>query len=241
MFAFIGVDDTDSNKEKVGGTGKGTGKVARKIAEVLLEEGYRVMWVLRHQMLRSGEISAPGNNSSKSITIIVNSREGAERALGIAADIVRELAAPDSNAGLALLVGMPPYEALCLAHRIRVELVSTDEVLRIAGACGVRAIPLLGDGSGVIGAFAAAVLASTGNDGRVLDIPGKRFREIRNRFVLVRELLEQGIAEVLSLDGVRLSDDEEVFVDRVKPVLRKFRPVLYVERAGPVWRAAKVE
>ncbi len=216
--------------------------MAREAARALLKAGYSVLWVLRHQMLKSDEISTPGNNSSKSITLRVGSREDAEHAFSIATDVVRELAAPDSNAGLALLVGTPPpHEALRLARRAKEEFVSVDEVLRVAGTCGIRVIKLLGNGAGVVGAFAAAVLASTGSDGRVLDIPATGIRELKDEFVSVKKLLELGVAEVRSLDGVRLSGHEVVALGKAKPVLRGFKPVLYVERVGLAWLAVKVE
>lgn len=242
MLAFIGIDDTDARKEKVSGTGKGTGRVAREAAKALLKAGYSVLWVLRHQMLKSGRISTPGNNSSKSVTLKVKSREDAENALRIAADVVRELAAPDSNAGLALLVGTPPPdEALHLARKAKREFVSVDEVLRVANACGIHVIKLLGSGSGVVGAFAAAVLASTGSDGRVLDIPTTGIRELKEEFVPVKKLLELGVAEVRSLEGVKLGEREVVALGKAKPVLRGFKPVLYVERVGLAWLAVRVE
>ncbi len=242
MLAFIGIDDTDARKGKVSGSGRGTGRVAREAAKALLNAGYEVLWVLRHQMLKSDRISTPGNNSSKSVTLKVKSRREVEHALRITTDIVRELAAPDSNAGIALLVGTPPPgEALRLAMRAKKEFVSLNEVLRVASACGIRIIKLLGNGSGVVGAFAAAVLASTGNDGRVLDIPSTRIRELKDEFIPVKRLTELGVAEVRSLDGVRLSEHEVVALGKAKPVLRGFKPVLYVERVGLAWLAVKVE
>ncbi|MEB3691911.1 MAG: hypothetical protein G5Z42_01115 [Caldisphaeraceae archaeon] len=242
ILAFIGIDDTDTRKGKVSGAGKGTGRVAREAAKALLNAGYRVLWVLRHQMLKSERISTPGNNSSKSVTLEVKSREEAERALRIVTDVVRKLAAPNSNAGLALLIGVPPSgKALHLAMKAKKEFVSLDEVLRVANACDIHAIKLLGNGSGIIGAFAAAVLASTGNDGRVLDIPSTGIRELKDEFVLVKKLLDLGVAEVRSLDGVKLSEHEVVALGKAKPVLRKFKPVLYVKRVGLDWLAVKVE
>ncbi len=242
MLAFIGIDDTDAKTIKASATGKGTGKVAREAANALLDAGYSVLWVLRHQMLKSEKIDTPGNNSSKSVTLRVNSLRDALHALAIVARLVKNIASPESNAGLALLVGSPPpYDALRLAIKAKNELVSINEVLSIASNCGVRIINLLGNGSGIIGAFAAAVLASTGNDGRVLDIPSKDIRRLREKVVPVGRLLESGVAEVRSLDGVRLSAHEVVALGRAKPVLRGFKPVLYVEKVGSIWHAVKVE
>jgi len=242
MLTFIGIDDTDTRKEKVSGTGRGTGRVAREAARALLNAGYDVLWVLRHQMLKSERISTPGNNSSKSVTLKVRSREDAEHALRIVTNVVQVLAAPDSNAGLALLVGTPPpSKALYLAVKAKRELVGLNEVLRVASIYGIRVIKLLGNGSGIVGAFAAAVLASTGNDGRVLDIPSTGIRNLKDELIPVKKLLELGVAEVRRLDGAKLGEHEVIKLGNVKPVLRDFKPVLYVERAGLAWQAVKIE
>ncbi|MEB2793273.1 MAG: hypothetical protein G5Z42_01740 [Caldisphaeraceae archaeon] len=242
MLAFIGIDDTDVRKEKVSGAGKGTGRVAREAAKTLLNAKYSVLWVLRHQMLEPEKLNISSNNSSKSITLEVKSQEEAEHALRIVTDVVRELAAPESNAGLALLIGVPPSaKALHLAMKAKNEFVNLDEVVRVADACDIRIIKLLGDGSGIVGAFAAAVLASTGNDGRVLDISSGEIRELKDKSVPVKKLLDLGVAEVRSLNNIKLDEHEVVTLGKAKPVLRGFKPVLYVKRVGLDWLAVKVE
>ena len=193
-------------------------------------------------MLRAERLNISSNNSSKSITLEVKSREEAENALRVVTDIIRKLATHDSNAGLALLVGTPPSsEALQLAIKVKKEFVNPDEILRVASTCDIHIIKLLGNGSGIVGAFAAAVLASTGNDGRVLDIPLTGIRELRDKFVSVKKLLDLGVAEVRSLGDVKLSEHEVVALRKAKPVLRGFKPVLYVERVGLGWLAVKIE
>ncbi len=82
--------------------------------------------------------------------------------------LVAEKSGPESNPGLALLLDSPPPDPLvALAERICRERVSIEEVYKAAEAHGVELWELGGAGSGVIGAFAAAVLSSVGMAERV--------------------------------------------------------------------------
>ncbi len=242
LLAFIGIDDTDSRKAKARGSGRGTGRVAREAARELMITGFKVLWVLRHQMINRELVNTPGNNSSKSVTIEVGDYLEATQALDIVESVVKDLASPDSNAGVALCVTTPPPpKALRLAEEIRERLVGIDEVEEVADECGIELRALAGDGSGVIGAFAASVLAATGNDGRVLDIPSTGIRGFRNSVLSVADILRLGVAEVRSIDGYVLRVEELVRTEEFKPVLRGFKPVLYVRRVGGEWVAVKVE
>jgi len=242
MLAFVGIDDTDAKEAGARGSGRGTGRVAREAACELIKAGFKVRWVLRHQLVSREFVRTPGNNSSKSITLEVCDEAEALDALNVVESVVRELSSPESNAGIALCTATPPPpKALKLAEGVKVRLVSIDEVYRAAEECGVELRPVLGDGSGVVGAFAAAVLAATGNDGRVLDIPATGLRRYKGMTLSVAELLKLGISEVRSTEGRVLRPEEVVRAEDLKPVMRCFKPVLYVRREGGVWVAVRVE
>ncbi len=240
-MTFIGIDDTDAKGIKVKGSRRGTGRVARAVADELMSLGFDVLWILRHQMFKSSLIRTPGNNSAKSVTIAATSIEDAKRAFDVAVKAVGELAAPDSDAGVALLVGTPSVEALSLARRIQGEYVELTKVLETAERSGVSVARIGNEGMGIIGAFAASVLASTGNDGRVLDIPSSKLRDVRNLQIQVKEVHELGIADVRSVEGEVLDEDEMLMAEELKPVLRGFRPVLYVKKVGRAWMTVRVE
>ncbi len=234
---FIGIDDTDP---KMGNPGQkiGTGQVARKIAKVLMDQGMNVLWVTRHQLAKLRSIRYSTNNSSKAITLLIRSKNELNEIIDIVTEYVNNMSYPDSNSGIAINEYVnPPTDLLRLASKTKRFFVKKCEIYEAVNKRNIKLIPLKGDGSGVIGAFASSILASTGNDGRIIDIPKTNIREIRNKFIKVKDLLKLGINVVKSLDNKIIISDEVIYIDKLRPKLENFNLVLYVKRDDDIWRA----
>jgi len=152
---------------------------------------------------------------------------------------VKELRVPESNTGVVLLNGQVSRKAIELAMRIKKFKIEKSEVLEIAENEGIQLFEIGGNGQGIIGAFAAAVLASTGNDGRYLDIGG-----IRNLKGIMRAsdlLSSKGVDQIKSIDNNIVDPNELILVEKVRPKRENFKAILYVrKRADGVWEPVKM-
>jgi len=141
----------------------------------------------------------------KPLTISIDRREESNKILEKTVRIVDKLAASNSNAGVALsFKSPPPDELLQIALKVRRKLVSRKEIIEAADKHSITLLQLRGDGSGIIGVFAASILASTGNDGRILDMPMKNIRRIENVKLKVGKILNLGILKVKTISGETL-------------------------------------
>jgi len=68
VLLFLGIDDTDAKVKVVRGSKLGTGRVARDVANELMRHGFKVLWVTRHQLMKS-VTNTSGNNSAKAVTL----------------------------------------------------------------------------------------------------------------------------------------------------------------------------
>ena len=95
-----------------------------------------------------------------------------------------------------------------------------------------------GDPCGIIGAFAGACLAGTGNDGRFVEIG--RVRELTGS-VSVDMVLAAGISRIQTEDGEPVRQGVIKTGDKVRPALRDGSAVLFVRPSGTdVWDALKL-
>jgi len=150
-LVFVGLDDI--------GTGGRTGLVCREAAQELSKRGYRKVSIYSVKLVNPDLLGKDCENTAWALAV--------EADPGLVLSIVGELAVEesiqDSNPGAAILLDSPPAEELvALATRATREIVSREEVYRVAEAYDVELWELGGDGAGVIGAFDAAVLASAG-------------------------------------------------------------------------------
>ena len=148
-LVFIGLDDVGKSGE--------TGKVCVEAARELSKRGYGKISVYSVDLVNPRLLEKGCKNIAWAIAV--------EADPGIVLSVVGELAVkksgPESNPGAAVLLDSPPAaELVALAERIAKERVFREEVYRAAEAYNVELWELGGDGAGVVGAFAAAVLAS---------------------------------------------------------------------------------
>jgi len=240
VLLFLGIDDTDAKVKVVRGSKLGTGRVARDVANELMRHGFKVLWVTRHQLMKS-VTNTSGNNSAKAVTLEVSSTDDIRYVREVATRVVSELSLPSSNPGIAINPHKPPpKDAVELALRASSEPISLSDVLSAAKRHGIDTICIRSSCEGVIGAFSASVLAALGY-GRVLDIPYTGLRNYMNKVLRVSEILKLGIHTVRDVNGHELNEYEYVYVGKFKPYLEDFKPVLYVVKDGALWRAVVLD
>jgi len=54
MLLFLGIDDMDAKVKVVRGSKLDAGKVASEAANELKRYGFKALWIIRHQLLKSG-------------------------------------------------------------------------------------------------------------------------------------------------------------------------------------------
>jgi len=230
---YIGIDDTDGKSKSVKGTGLGTGRVAREAAKTLREDlGVKVIAVTRHQLAKLPNIRFTSNNGAKCIIAQVDRESKINEVVNSVISTVKRLQLPGSNAGISCLINSASKEAINLAFKAKKFMVEKKDVYRVAKLSKMILVEVSGTGEGIIGAFSAAVLASTGNDGRFIDMGS-----IRNLsgVMTVSKLLEIGVDEVRAVNGSKIDLSDLVIVDKVRPKMENFKAVLYVKRGVKAW------
>lgn len=229
----VAIDDTDMPDTR------GTGRLARWLDSELSASGAGIsLGVTRHQLFEGPGVAKTANNSAAAIGLL--STAPLHRVFEIAAACLRREFIPGSDPGVAVLTGSPAPGLLAFARGARSGLVEREEAEAQAASAGVAFAPIGGDGSGVIGAVAAAALRADGNDGRFIGLPGIRQRE---RIVAVGTLrgLVPGLSIVEAGSGTALPSDDMLDTGGwVRPRLSGGIPVLLAERTERegFWRNA---
>lgn len=226
---FIGMDDTDTLQSR------GTGRLARQIA-VQLAEQYTVWGVTRHQLLVDPRIPYTKNNSSAAIHLVSEP----ESDLVNLFEQVRQLMLADfqigSDPGLCIAMNVPA-EVIEFGKRVKTEVLTQDVAIHLAQDTNILLSGLGGTQAGLIGALAAVGLASSGEDGRFIQIG--RIRELSG-LVSVESALEAGIASIETLEGTQVHSGH-LQVEKLRPALRGGYAVQYVARQGQHWLPLKLD
>ena len=223
----IAVDDTDSADE--GGTGGLAREVARRLA------GRFPVWgVTRHQFILLPEIPYTARNSGNVVHLLRRPPDLNELRDGVAA-WVRQMASPGSDPGLCIA----PVDALLgceLGRAAQERFVAKDEVRAAARNVGATLDHVCDTDDGIVGAFAGACLAASGDDGRFVQLG--TMRSLTGQ-VTVEDVLAAGGDEVQSVEGDILQDGT-IIAERLRPALRGGRCVLYCTRRGDgLWLPVK--
>jgi tRNA(Ile2) C34 agmatinyltransferase TiaS len=226
---YIGLDDTDVLESR------GTGHLAREIAQVLAQDGL-LLGVTRHQLLLHPEVRYTKNNSSAALLFDDDVGDDLDALLERVRDLVMQDYYPGSDPGICVALDPPPA-ITAFGRRVQQKVVSQGEARALAEAHSIPLLGLGGDESGVIGALAAVGLAASGDDGRYVLVG--RSRELQGELT-VTQILDAGIGAVQTLDGQPVHDGL-ITVDRLRPARRNGRPVLVVEREGDRWLPLKLD
>ncbi len=234
---LAGIDDTDTLDSP------GTNKVARQIVEELSPD-WHCRLIVRHQLLFDPRVPYTSKNSSASLWLEPrNSPSCPATALhDRICEALQRRFVPGSDPGVCV-VEQVPDEIKAFGLRCQQSVVSQQEARDLAAAHGIVLKGLGGTEDGVIGALAAVGLASTANDGRVVQIE-QRADDLSGPQSVVT-LSDRGIAEFRcaesggSIDPATIA---EVDIGKhLRPNLRDGNIVLFVENSSdtPAWQAVR--
>jgi hypothetical protein len=230
---LIGVDDTDMPDTR------GTGHLARSLAEDLAGRGLRALGITRHQLLVHPAVRYTSHNSSNCLAV-EGSEASADGLFARACEFVAARSAQGADPGVCVVradaVGPSVVE---FGRRAQREVLQRGEAEALAAREGCRLAGLAGTREGVIGALAAVGLRAGGNDGRFIALGG--IRDLGG-VVPVQALLDAGIAAVLCPGECPPGPSDRVeTLGWVRPRLVEGRAALLVERSqddGVDWTVA---
>jgi len=229
---YLGLDDTDIL------TSPGTGHLAREIAAILATR-WSLSGVTRHQLLPDPRVRMTAKNSANVIHLLCPAQDESTFDLvglaGEVTDFMRANFQPGSDPGLCVAMNLPPA-VIEFGQRAKTSLVTMAEARTLADTHHLFLRALGGDGSGIIGALAAAGLAAGGNDGRFIWVG--RMRDLRGAQP-VEAIIAAGIAAVQTSEGQTVSNGLVETGDKLRPALIGGQPVLLVEPAAECWRAIR--
>jgi tRNA(Ile2) C34 agmatinyltransferase TiaS len=229
VIFYFGLDDTDTLETR------GTGHLARAIASALAAD-YRVLGVVRHQLLVDPRVPCTKNNSSATVMVDADGYGDPARLVDRVRSMMLADFVPGSDPGLCVAHEVPSAVSE-FGRRAQRELVTQAEARALAQEHGLWLEGLGGTQDGVIGALASVGLSATAEDGRYV-FTG-RMRELVG-LQPVAALLEAGIAAVETADG-RPVTEGLVQTERLRPARRGGRPVAVVEWAGDHWLPLKLD
>jgi hypothetical protein len=122
-------------------------------------------------------------------------------------------------------------------QRAKREVLTQAEAQRLAQEHQVFLSGLGGTNAGMIGALAALGLASSGEDGRFIQIG--HIRELSG-LVNVQTALAAGIASVKTMENVPVSSGL-MQVEKLRPALRGGQAIQYVDQLGEYWLPVKLD
>jgi hypothetical protein len=233
---WIGIDDTDTLDTP------GTNQLARALAARLAGR-YRLVRIVRHQLLFDERIPYTSHNGSASI--VLESRHGHDRCA-----VIDELRAgmrawlvPGSDPGLCVAHSVPA-EVAAYGRLCQREIVDQALAREIAARHGLHLEGLGGTEGGVIGALAAIGLIATGDDGRVVQLGD--WPDDLTGVQSVAAVEERGVEVRRLEDGGRVVSGRINVGKKMRPNVRGGGNVLFVTAAqfdaaaDAPWQAVKL-
>lgn len=221
---FVCIDDTDNLESR------GTGALASMLIDIIHGRGWgSCSYITRHQLYFHPDIPYTSHNSA--MCFVIEHQEDIYSPLReMAMDFLVRESAPGSDPGLCIAEYdqiKDPQALMDYGRRAKKEILNKEIAYELAQSQGVHLSEHGGTGGGVIGALAGVGLRLTGNDGR---IKGKEIFPLPGDSLTVKEILANSdIDRVESLDGTRISEDEEVKLgEKVKSVFLDYQKVLLV-------------
>ncbi len=238
MKIFVGIDDSRQLD------GYKAGETASWLSKAIEKNGWGKGAIpSRHRLYFHPSIACKKHNTARSFSADLD-EPYLEAFIAYACSMVKSNITLDSNTGLAIAVPElmeNPDDLIEYAYRVKEEIVSKDEALKMAKKPGLYLFELSGNGQGVIGALAAAGLRATGNDGQ---FRGKLKLGTGEYYIAnVREIIEKTYVEqVKNMDFENLGEDDHVRMgEKVKVVLLDDKYTLMVfptEIEYPKWQTS---
>ena len=228
---FVGIDDTDTLDSR------GTNQLAKHLVRVL-EDRYRCVRIVRHQLFFDERVPYTSKNGSASIWLEPRTSEGTDSLIESLREEMRREFIPGSDPGLCVTEDVPDT-VIEFAYRCQTGLVTSSEAHEAAERAGIHLEGLGGTCDGVIGALAAVGLAATGDDGRIV-----HWQEMDGGLSghhPLKEVLRRNVRVLSTRDRAEVTHGTIDVGKKLRPNLRDGGHVLF---AGPVngnsWRAEKL-
>jgi hypothetical protein len=183
-----------------------------------------VWGVSRHQFVVLPENRYTRNNSGNAIHVRARVPVLAALAEEVA-EWLRELSLPGSDPGLCV-ASPEALRHLDFGRAAQQRFVTREEARETAAAAGVILRAPCATDDGIVGALAAACLASGGDDGRFVEVGA--MRRLSGRLTAA-EVLAAGGDEVLTVEEAPVTEGA-IVADRLRPALRRGKCVLYCRR-----------
>lgn len=229
MNIFIGLDDTD-NKDS-----RGTGHLARVIAKNLATH-YEVEGVTRHQLLFDPRVPYTAKNSCAAVILYCQEKPDLKDLFESVRAMMLSDFQPGSDPGLCVAAEVPE-SVIAFGRKAQTDLVSQIEAREIAIKHRLQLEGLGGTQDGVIGALAAVGLASSGDDGRYVQVGS--MRELSG-LQKVDAVLSAGASAIKTLDGDVVTE-ELILTDKLRPARRNKQAVVFVKWYEDHWQPVKLD
>lgn len=228
---FVGIDDTDTLDTP------GTNQLARALVRAVADD-YCLVRITRHQLLFDPRVPYTSKNGSASILLEPRLAADLPSLVPRLRGVMRAHFVPGSDPGLCVATAVPD-EVLEFGRRCQRDVVPQADARELAAGLDIHLEGLGGTEQGVVGALAAIGLASTGDDGRVVqfgewpdDLSGPVPIEcLHERGVVVRELESSDPVTAGVIDVGK----------HLRPNCREGEVVLFVRQGGNQgWEAVKL-
>lgn len=225
---IIGIDDTDDMESK------GTGEIASELIKIIETMGYgKCGYITRHQLLIHPDIKYTSHNSSMVFEALCDSARAIEMKSMLCAHVKKE-SSPLSDPGLCIFCPDDTgdcTELLKFGYLAKNKVLAKESALSLAEKHNVFLTELGGDGSGVIGALAGAMLRYGRNDGE-LKGGAKNFRS-ESTYKISDLLASEFIDDVKTVDGTKPLPKDRVYVTwKIKPVLTDGRLTVFLKHTA---------
>jgi hypothetical protein len=229
IMIFIGLDDTDTLSSR------GTGRLARDIAADLSAD-FRVLGVVRHQLLKDPRVPFTSHNSSATIMLYEISRVDIQDLFQRVKNLMLSDFQDGSDPGLCVTRDIPE-SVVVYGRQVQKRLVKQDETRELARTHGIALEGLGGTEDGIIGALASVGLTACGDDGRYLLIGG--VRDLKG-LLPIEAVLDAGVKEVRTMQGETITSGI-MQSDKIRPARRGGEPIAYVEWRDDCWNPIKLD
>ena len=235
---FVAIDDSRQLD------GAKAGETASILTIFIEENGWGKCAIpSRHRLYSHPDTGCIKHNTARSFSADIG-EQYLQEFLDHACKLIKTTGAPNSNAGLAVVVPELIENAEDLidySYRAKEELVGKAEALEFGKQPGIYLFALSGSGQGIIGALAGAGLRITGNDGQ---FRGKLHIGTGEDYIAtVQEIVDKTYVEqVKNMDFDNLNSDEYVRMgEKVKVVLLDNKYTLMVfptDIEKPKWQTS---
>ena len=222
MKIFLGLDDTDILGSP------GTNQIAMALAIKLKELEIDTTMILRHQLWYDSCVPYTSKNGSASMQLECKSGIDFPTLAGFCKEFLLSHFVEGSDPGLCLATEDQAKSLVSQGWRTTAEWVYPAEVIEKAKETGCLLWSIAGRDHGIVGALAAAGLAASGEQGRVV-FHQSGYGEIRG-IISVEKLQELGIVVIEESSNMKVSMGKVDLIKKLRPNIRGGKVVLFVEK-----------